>query len=244
MPSGVAIGGNQVKGVAVGRQLDIQVGGAGIHSYRYRLDYGDWSATMSVAQTLRLDEMGDGWHHVEFMGQNRAGNWLDLPEQIRKVDWLRSNETTPIRFSEVFAHSVPWHDDAIMRSEFVELVNLESVRIVLDDYSITDDAQNPSKFQFSPQSLVEARQRFVVGAGSAHSDQGFELPFGLDNKGGGFICSNALVTSISWSIIWYTGGKYLAGLWDAILKGLGGLGLLHQALVIRLPEWAKRRLHG
>ena len=185
VPSGVAIGGNQVKGVAVGRQLDIQVGGAGIHSYRYRLDYGDWSATMSVAQTLRLDEMGDGWHHVEFMGQNRAGNWLDLPEQIRKVDWLRSNETTPIRFSEVFAHSVPWHDDAIMRSEFVELVNLESVRIVLDDYSITDDAQNPSKFQFSPQSLVEARQRFVVGAGSVHSDQGFELPFGLDNKGEG-----------------------------------------------------------
>ena len=84
----------------------------------------------------------------------------------------------------------------------------------------------PEFLQFSPQSLVEARQRFVVG-GSIHSDQVLNSPLGWITKGRGFICSNALVTSISWSIIWYTGGKYLAGLWDAILKGLGGLGLLH-----------------
>jgi hypothetical protein len=68
------------------------VGGPGIFAYQWRLDGGAWSAPTSIAPgifprigptirtaTLTLENLAEGTHTLEVIGQDFAGNWQPVP---------------------------------------------------------------------------------------------------------------------------------------------------------------------
>ena len=165
------------------RELKLRAGGAGIQAYRYRLDGGAWSSAFPVEMPMNFSELGQGAHRVEVMGQKRSGIWLDRAEQIQTWGWIEDSYMSTVKFSEVLAAPVAWHGDAFKRFEFVELVNLSPVHLMLKDFTISDDAEDPGRFRFPANSLVEPGQHFVIGEKGQHSYQGWVLPFGLKDDG-------------------------------------------------------------
>jgi hypothetical protein len=83
----------------------ITVGGPGIFAYQWRLDAGTWSAPVSIADgvfprigptvrsaTLVLENLAEGMHALEVIGQDFAGNWQSAPTT---ASWVVSATPPP-----------------------------------------------------------------------------------------------------------------------------------------------------
>lgn len=164
-------------------EVNLTLGGPGVVAYRYRLDGGAWSEAMPVAELLHIDGLNDGVHRLEWLDQNAAGVWRSADNPIQTHEWEVSASASPIRISEVYAATIPWDADASRQWEFIEIVNLGKRVHLLKDYALSDDLNDPFKYQFAPIALAEPGQRVVVGEQGHHSFQGWILPFNLNRAG-------------------------------------------------------------
>ncbi len=163
--------------------LNLDLGGPGVIAYRYRLDGGEWSETFPVSESLELNGLQEGVHQLEWLDQNTAGQWRSEENPIRSPEWEVASSASPIRLSEVYAAKVPWDANESRKWEFIEIVNLGNRVHLLKDYSLSDDLNDPFKYQFAPIALAEPGQRVVVGENGQSSIHGWILPFKLNRAG-------------------------------------------------------------
>jgi hypothetical protein len=91
IPAGCYLG-NQPPAATSAAGAAITVGGPGIFAYQWRLDGGAWSAPISIAPgvfprtgatirttILMLENLAEGTHTLEVIGQDFAGNWQTTP---------------------------------------------------------------------------------------------------------------------------------------------------------------------
>jgi hypothetical protein len=164
-------------------ELYLNLGGPGVVAYRYRLDNEPWSEAISVSESLRLEGLDDGVHRLEWLDQNKAGVWRSVESPLQTPAWEVSSLSSPIRLSEVYGATVPWDSDETRKWEFIEIVNLGNRVHLLQDYSLSDDLNDPLKYQFARSALAEPGQRVVVGEEGNLSFQGWVLPFKLNRAG-------------------------------------------------------------
>jgi hypothetical protein len=113
IPAGCYLGNVPPSATAI-TNAAITVGGPGIFAYQWRLDGGAWSAPVSIAPgvfprigatvrttTLTLDNLAEGTHTLEVIGQDFAGNWQAAPTT---ATWLVS--ATP---PAVYAQWLAWY---------------------------------------------------------------------------------------------------------------------------------------
>jgi hypothetical protein len=164
-------------------KVNLNLGGPGVVAYRYRLDDGAWSEAMPVSEPLHLEGLNDGVHRLEWLDQNAAGIWRSADEPIQTPSWEVAASSSPIRISEVYAATLPSDSNESRKWEFIEIVNLGKRVHLLQDYSLTDDLNDPLKYQFAGIALAAPGQRVVVGEEGNLSLQGWVLPFKLNCAG-------------------------------------------------------------
>ena len=164
-------------------KVNLHLGGPGVIAYRYRLDDEVWSEAMSITEPLQLKGLSEGLHQLEWLDQNAAGIWRSGETPIQTPAWEVSSSTSPIRISEVYSASIQGEQDESRKWEFIEIVNLGQRVHLLKDYSLTDDLNDPLKYQFARIALAEPGQRVVIGEEGNLSFQGWILPFKLNRQG-------------------------------------------------------------
>src|SRR5690606_5725754 len=87
-PSGAWIAG-EPPAITSSREAAVEVGGAGMLAYRYRINDGEWSETLPIGDPteafatlerraiLHLADLNDGDYVVSVIGQDFAGEWQD-----------------------------------------------------------------------------------------------------------------------------------------------------------------------
>jgi len=70
----------------------IQVTGAGVVSYRYRLNNGPWSSEQSIESSIEFDVIDETEHVLEVVGKNASETWQS-EQEATAVSWII--DTTP-----------------------------------------------------------------------------------------------------------------------------------------------------
>lgn len=129
----------------------ITVGGPGIFAYKWRLNGGAWSSTVSIAPgvfprttptvrtaVLNLSGLTAGLQTLEVIGQDFAGNWTPDAEATRAT-WTVEPSIPLLFLNEVQAGAAGG----------IELYNAGTVSIPLAGWSLTDTTAAPGKFALS-----------------------------------------------------------------------------------------------
>lgn len=176
------------------RTATLQVGGPGIFAFRYRLDGGPWSDPIAVGDgfdpggtvrtaQLTLEDLADGPHWVEVVGQDFAGNWQAVP--TRSETWTVGPAVAGIRINEVLASNQDVFEHEGSSPDIVELHNPGSLPFDLSGLSITDDPDRPQRFVFPPGTVINPGAYLTLFADSGPSTSAMHLGFGLDADGEG-----------------------------------------------------------
>lgn len=167
----------------------LQVGGAGIVAYRYRLDPADpWSEPRPVDQPIELVDLPAGRHQVEVIGLDAGGRWQDETEPTRSRPWEIDPTASLVVLSELLAVNRSYTDPAGGTADWVELYNRGDESLDLGGLRLTDDPTRPDAFVFPPGVILAAGERLVLYGG----DQVGGLGFSLDAQGDGLWLFDAL----------------------------------------------------
>jgi hypothetical protein len=160
------------------------VGGAGVVSYRYRLNGAGYGAETPVATPIVLIDLPAGTNVVAVIGKNSNGIWQ--PESgATVVSWVVNLAWPAVRLSEVLARN----DSALNHNgtfpDAIELFNEGSAPANLGGLRLTDDPSNPDKFTFPNGTMLGLGVYLVVYANNPDATPGLHTGFTLDAEGEG-----------------------------------------------------------
>ena len=151
----------------------LKVDGAGMAEYRYRLVTdgiaGPWSARVPLATPLQLTGLLPASYHVDLLGGDSAGNWQPESEFTSSPEWrVEPGLQDRLILSEVEARRKPAVDT-------VEIYNPGTQAVLLDDWFLTDDPDNPDKVALSGSIAPRAYLTLADGEVPGLSESGEEL---------------------------------------------------------------------
>ena len=163
--------------------------GSGYTHYKWRLDFGTWSAETPLGTPITLSGLGNGPHRVEVSGKNDAGWYQDDPlygpdaSVTVSRTWIVSPSAPGLRLNEVLAanrQAFVWHDTT---PDCLELYNAGPTNLDLYGVRLTDDPQTPDKFKFPYGTSLAAGGYLVVLANNSTATPGLHLGFNLNRDG-------------------------------------------------------------
>lgn len=178
--------------------------GSGYIAYRWRLDGGEWSAEIPIAQPIVLAALTPGEHFVEVSGKRDSGMYQDDPLLADAAVVSRSATWTvdpnyvppvvalPIRLNEILAANLMTFTNAGATPDLVELYNAGAAAIDLGGVSLSDSATLPRKFTFAPGTTLAAGGYLVLLADSVSNAPGLHLGFSLKAAGDEVILTDSV----------------------------------------------------
>ncbi|MEZ6120402.1 MAG: lamin tail domain-containing protein [Pirellulaceae bacterium] len=161
-----------------------QIFGAGVEAYRYQLNDQPLSEIRSLDEPIELSNLANGMQRLRVIGRDSAGRWQAL-DDADEYQWNVNDQLPPIRINEILASN----DSAFSASETypdaIEIQNLSNVDFDLAGMSISDDAVNPRRYVFPPNTIVPAAGYLVLIADDRTDLPGVHLGFSLDADGEG-----------------------------------------------------------
>ncbi|MED5585660.1 MAG: Ig-like domain-containing protein [Verrucomicrobiota bacterium] len=151
--------------------------------YRWRLDGGQWSEPVPVANAIILENLADGSHFVEVLGKDSAGYWQAESEATRSQPWVVDSTLNRLLISEVLADNGGIFDHEGTFPDFIEIWNdspdpRDISRMVLSDRGDPDKG-----WSFPQGSVIAPGGYLVVFANDQDFTSGLHCGFGLDNDG-------------------------------------------------------------
>jgi len=181
VPAGASISGEPPAQTAQAGAT-LQVGGPGIVAYKYRVNSGPYGPETPVGTPIDLSGLADGDYTVYVLGKNAAGVWQAEPTASQT--WTVASSLRRVELSEVLAINRSTLEVDGTFPDYIELHNPGASDFDLGGLSITDDPDEPTKFVFSPGTVVPAGGYLVVYADDAFGP-GIHVGFNLDGEGEG-----------------------------------------------------------
>lgn len=193
-PAGAWIA-NEPGPVTASDSASLLIGGAGIFAYQYRINGGAWSETIDIGvgfdpdgpqgtvrtDTLELTGLADGTYTVEVLGQNFAGAWQETPTASRT--WTVNSTYQDVVINEILANNVDTFDHEGTNPDVIELYNPSGAAVDLGGMFLTDDIDNPTRFQIPANTIINPGEYLLVFADSDVFTTGIHTGFGLDAQG-------------------------------------------------------------
>ncbi len=156
----------------------LTVGGAGIVSYRFRLNNGAFGAETPIATPIELGGLANGGTNVvAVIGRNATGAWQNQTNATVSRPWVVRFSTPAVRLNEVLAHNVAAVNLGGSFPDVIELFNEGGGSLNLAGLRLTDNPSDPDKFTF-PDPTPLAGSAFLVLSSTM-------LGFTLDADGDG-----------------------------------------------------------
>ena len=148
VPAGATISGLPA-GTTTHQDATARVGGAAITHYRYRLDDGGFSQELTIDTPIRLNGLTNGPHVLLVVGKNELGIWQDESSATTAAWTVESNLRPSIIISEILADNRSVDVNGFS-PDLIELYNPSQTPLDLSGFSISDDADVPDRYVFSP----------------------------------------------------------------------------------------------
>ena len=184
----------------------LTVDGPGITHYRYRVNDGPWSEATAVDVPVLLADLADGDYTVAAIGLNSAAVWQDEAHATASRTWTVDTSLTGVEISEVLAVNSAAVDRDGSFPDLIELVNYGASPMDLAGMSISDDADDPTRFIFPAGTVMQPGEYLVLCADDEVALPGLHLGFALDGTGEGVFLfdtaanGGALVDSVQFGL--------------------------------------------
>ena len=202
VPAGASIAGEPT---ALTSQTDatLTFGGPGITHIKIRVDDGLFGPETPVDTPLALSDLPDGDHTVFVIGRNSAGVWQEEAAATVSKTWTVETTTPRVRINELLAINTAAVDHEGTYPDLIELYNHGPTAFDLAGMGISDEANNPIQYIFSPGTILASGEFLVLYADSETTTSGIHLGFSLDGGGEGvflFDASYQLVDSVEFGV--------------------------------------------
>ena len=188
---GIRISG-EPESITSDRRATLTVGGPGIFSYSYRINGGPWSDEFDIGTgfdvngtvrtaAIRLANLADGEYQVEVRGRDFAGNLQAIPT-VSKT-WTVKTGQPQLLINEVLADNRGAFVSSGRVPDAIELFNAGDTAINLKGYGISDRLDQPEKFVFNDDTIIQPGEYLVLLADGESKLPGIHLGFGLDRNG-------------------------------------------------------------
>ncbi len=157
--------------------------GSFVSEYRWRLDGGQWSVPVPLANAIELSGLVDGSHFVEVVGKDSAGFWQAEGEATPSDTWVVDSTLSRLLINEVLADNGGVYDHEGSFPDFIEIWN-DSPDLRDVSTMVLSDNDNPaSGWSFPPGTLIPAGGYLLVFANAQDATSGLHSGFGIDNDG-------------------------------------------------------------
>ena len=162
----------------------LRISGAGVKSYRYKLDDGVYGDAVDVSQPIRLEGLGHGEHKVSVIGIDAEGNQQPENQATVSATWSIDHSRTSVVISEL----MPTNNQVVNHEgtypDMIELFNAGAKTIDLEGMRLTDDLRRPDKYSF-PSIQMQPGEYLVLLANDPDHTSGSHVGFSLDQRGEG-----------------------------------------------------------
>jgi hypothetical protein len=162
--------------------------GSGFTSYRWRLDGGTWSDETPITVPIELAGLANGTHSVEVIGRNDAG--FDENDPLLGQDavvttsvWTVDDTYSRLVIDEVLANNVSAVANGDSYPDMVELYYDGPSPLDMSGMTMTNDANDPSKFVFPAGTTMAPGERLVLYADADVTSAVIHLGFALADQG-------------------------------------------------------------
>jgi hypothetical protein len=226
----------------------LNVGGADITHYRYRLNNGAWSADRLVSQPISLTSLANGHYTVYVVGRNSAAVWQADADATVSKTWAVLSGLRGVVINEVLA----LNDSAVNHEgtfpDFIELFNSGASPVDLAGLRLTDDLDDPNKFTFPAGTTLAVGTYRVVFANNADGTSGLHTGFGLSQDGDTvYLLDRATVgdrvidrVKFGWQLSNLSVGRLGNGQWGLCTPTSGGANVAvttGNASTLKINEW-------
>ena len=225
----------------------LTIGGPGIVEYRYRLNSGSFSTEpAAVTQPIVLSNLAPGIYTVEVLGRNSAGVWQSSPTFSKS--WTVDGNALSVRLSEVLAANDSVLSHGGTYPDLIELHNPSDQPVDLSGMRLTDDALEPGKFIFPPNTTLGAGAYLVLYADNPNATAGWHLGFSLKEEGESLYLFDTLerggavldAVSFGWQLADLSIGRLSNGAWALTQPTFGSENLavpVGAQSRLRINEW-------
>ena len=226
----------------------LNVGGADITHYRYRVNNGAWSADRTVAQPIALSGLANGHYTVYVVGRNSGGTWqADADATISKT-WAVLSSLRGVVISEVLAINDGAVNHEGTTPDYIELFNAGASSIDLSGLRVTDDLDDPNKYTIPAGTTLAAGAYRVLFANNPDATSGLHTGFGLDGGGDTVYlidrATNGLrvidTVKFGWQLPNLSIGRQTNGQWGLCVPTLGAANTASatgNAGTLKINEW-------
>ncbi len=162
----------------------IQVEGADVVGYRYRLDGAPYTSARPVSEFLELSSMASGGHELQVVGGDESGWWQPESEATSSY-WTIAPSWPAVRLNEVLARNSTVSPHEGTYPDFIELFNEGATTIDLSGLRLTDDPAKPDKFTFPGGTSLAAGKFLLLHANDPDGTTGIHVGFSLKADGEG-----------------------------------------------------------
>lgn len=168
------------------RTATLEVGGAGVTHYRYRLNDGGFGMTNEVTTAIVLEGLADGsTNRVFVIGLSTNGLWQAEMEATVCGPWVVNTGWPGVRINEVLARNEGVLLHAGTLPDAIELYNEGPTTADLTGLRLTDRVSSPGKYTFPGGTTLGPGSYLVVYANNADGTPGIHTGFSLDQDGEG-----------------------------------------------------------
>lgn len=257
VPQGASISGEPV-GTTYRNNATLQVGGKDLYAYRYRVNFGEWSAEIpvtnpgtasAVVPPIQLTDLPDGTYTVYVEGKNSAGVWQPDDLATASRTWTVDHTYARLLINEVLADNQTAVNVGGAFPDLIELFNDSATARDLSGLSITDDPAVPAKFVFPAGTTIESGQYLTLYADHAAGGSGIHVGFGLSSDGESLYLYDAaanggtLLDSVSFGhqLPDLSIGRLPKGGWGLTDPTLGAANVAHRTgdtSTLKINEWS------
>lgn len=168
------------------RNATLAVGGPGITHYSYRLNNGAFSVEAPVATPISLSNLpNNSTNVVSAIGRNASGIYQDSDNPTRSRAWVVNTSWPTVRLNEILARNESAVNHSGTFPDLIELFNEGAGPVDLSGMRLTDDASDPDKFVFPPNTSLAAGTHLTLYANDPDGTSGLHLGFNLAQDGDG-----------------------------------------------------------
>ena len=206
---------------------EMQVGGAGISSYKYRLAGGTWSDELDISTAISLTDLSAGNQYtVEVIGKNRMGVWQDEATPTITDSWMIDPEWKQLIINEVLAHNIDIANTDATYPDMIELFYDGAEPLDLAGMSLKQNPADTPDYVFPENTTIAPGEYMILYADNAVVAGQLHVNFALNDWGESvylYDVSGNLVDSISFGmqIPGKSIGRDITGKWTLTKPTLG-----------------------
>lgn len=226
----------------------LNVGGADITHYRYRVNNGAWSADRLVSQPISLTALANGHYTVYVVGRDSAGTWQADADATVSKTWAVLSSLRGVVINEVLARNDSAVNHEGTTPDYLELHNSGTTTIDLSGLRLTDDLDDPNRYVIPAGTTLAAGGYRVLFANNPDSTSGLHIGFGIGADGDNlYLLDRAtngtrILDSIQfgWQLANFSIGRQTTGRWGLCVPTLGAVNIsapVGATTTLRINEW-------